>query len=458
MLEKEFGEDFVAGFSQANVGDTSPNTQGAFCQDTGLPCKYEDSTCDGKAQQCWGRGPAFPSNDTESCHIIATKQAKVAKSLHRDTTSHTPIIGKVRSLHTYTDFSTPYTFTLPNGTEVTTCAAALGFSFAGGTTDGPGAFDFTQNNPGAPKNPFWLLVRNLLHTPGLEQRQCHQPKPILLDVGEMSQPYAWTPNIVDFQLFRVGQLGIIVSPGEATTMSGRRWRNKLSSELTKLGVESPWVVIGGPANSYTHYIATPEEYSVQRYEGASTLYGPHTLNAYIHLTARWARYLGDTLPSYPIPTGPEPPINTNRSISLITGVALDSPPFGKRFGQVLKDAASSSYSPGDTVAVHFVGANPRNDLHLEGTYVAVEKKVENGGWKRVRDDTDWALTMKWVRTVSLTGQSRVEVSWTVEKGSIGGWYRLKYYGDAKVLGGKVRAFEGVSGEFRIMDGDERELI
>lgn len=34
--------DFVAAFGQANVGDTSPNIQGAFCQDTGrlgrLPC------------------------------------------------------------------------------------------------------------------------------------------------------------------------------------------------------------------------------------------------------------------------------------------------------------------------------------------------------------------------------------------------------------------------------------
>lgn len=27
--------DFVAAFAQANVGDTSPNTQGAFCADTG---------------------------------------------------------------------------------------------------------------------------------------------------------------------------------------------------------------------------------------------------------------------------------------------------------------------------------------------------------------------------------------------------------------------------------------
>lgn len=38
--EKRNGEaqttsDFVAAFGQANVGDTSPNIQGAFCRDTG---------------------------------------------------------------------------------------------------------------------------------------------------------------------------------------------------------------------------------------------------------------------------------------------------------------------------------------------------------------------------------------------------------------------------------------
>lgn len=38
-------DDFVAAFGQANVGDTSPNIQGAFCQDTGLsichlPCVH----------------------------------------------------------------------------------------------------------------------------------------------------------------------------------------------------------------------------------------------------------------------------------------------------------------------------------------------------------------------------------------------------------------------------------
>ena len=40
------------------------------------------------------------------------------------------------------------------------------------------------------------------------------------------------------------------------------------------------VVLAGLSNVYTHYIATFEEYQRQRYEAASTIFGPHSLEAY----------------------------------------------------------------------------------------------------------------------------------------------------------------------------------
>lgn len=43
------------------------------------------------------------------------------------------------------------------------------------------------------------------------------------------------------------------------------------------------LVIAGLTNTYSSYITTFEEYGVQRYEGASTIYGPHTLDAYIQV-------------------------------------------------------------------------------------------------------------------------------------------------------------------------------
>lgn len=50
---------FVAAFCQTNCGDVSPNVLGAFCTDTGLPCDFNHSTCSGKNELCYGRGPGY---------------------------------------------------------------------------------------------------------------------------------------------------------------------------------------------------------------------------------------------------------------------------------------------------------------------------------------------------------------------------------------------------------------
>ena len=68
----------------------------------------------------------------------------------------------------------------------------MGFSFAAGTTDGPGAFDFVQGD--VKGNLFWKLVRNIIKTPNKEQVECQKPKPILLDTGAMFYPYAWASS------------------------------------------------------------------------------------------------------------------------------------------------------------------------------------------------------------------------------------------------------------------------
>ncbi|KAF2871401.1 neutral ceramidase precursor [Massariosphaeria phaeospora] len=446
-------DGFVAGFSQANVGDTTPNVLGAWCEDgSNQECKLEDSTCGNKSQDCHGRGPYFGLNDggVKSCYEIGKRQFEGAKGIYASS-DFTAITGNVRSFHTFVDFAN-YTFTLPNGTVATTCPAALGNSFAAGTSDGPGAFDFVQNDPGAPSNPFWNVVGSAIAPPGEKQKKCQYPKPVLLNVGEAKVPYDWSPNIVDIQVLRVGQFIIIVSPGEATTMSGRRWREAVhNAALSKNIVPSatpPIVVLGGPANSYTHYIATEEEYSVQRYEGASTLYGPHTLNAYINSTLTLLPYLADDTTGTS-PAGPTPPDNRERSISLITGVVYDGAGIGKQFGQVTKDV-SASYTLGSQVEAIFVGANPRNNLRLEGTFTAVEKQGSDGAWVAIRNDEDWELVLEWKRTNGLTGTSDAKITWdTSISAPETGSYRLRYYGDSKAVGGRITPFNGTSGGFSL---------
>lgn len=79
-------DGFVAGFSQANVGDTTPNILGAYCDDgTGDMCSFENSTCaDGKSQSCHGRGPEFQKLDlgVSSCFEIGRRQYDGAKDVY----------------------------------------------------------------------------------------------------------------------------------------------------------------------------------------------------------------------------------------------------------------------------------------------------------------------------------------------------------------------------------------
>jgi neutral ceramidase len=93
--EKEFeykdskAGSFIAAFCQANVGDTSPNTQGPFCLDTGEPCDAVHSTCQGRVQQCIGRGPGWPDH-FNSTRIIAERQARKAEELLKSRDLHIP--------------------------------------------------------------------------------------------------------------------------------------------------------------------------------------------------------------------------------------------------------------------------------------------------------------------------------------------------------------------------------
>ncbi|KZZ96794.1 neutral ceramidase precursor [Moelleriella libera RCEF 2490] len=444
-------DGFVAGFSQASVGDTTPNVLGAYCDDgTGQQCSLENSTCaDGKSQSCHGRGPEFGALDlgVKSCYEMGRRQFVGAQNIYTSLeSSGIPIVGPtVKGFHFFHDMRF-WNFTLPNGKQAQTCPAALGYSFAAGTSDWPGAFDFTQGNSGKPNaSPIWRVVSGLFRTPTKEQVRCQGSKPILLDVGEVDEPYAWTPNIVDIQTLRVGQFVIIVSSSEATTMSGRRWKAAVAREAASFLNQDPIVVLGGPANSYSHYVTTPEEYGVQRYEGASTLFGPRELDAYINLTVSNMHYLRPDSNSVP-DQGVLPPDNRDKALSLVPGVFFDGSPVGSWFGKLLKQP-DSSYTLGSVVNATFQAANPRNNLRQQQTFAAVEQQGPGGDWEQVRDDNDWFLVYTWRRTNLLLGYSEVDISWETYGNARPGTYRIRYYGDSKPAIGSIEAFAGTSNSF-----------
>ncbi len=199
------------------MGDVSPNIAGPRCINTGLPCEENTSQCPDKNDKCIAFGPG--KDMFESTKIIATRIYKGASKLLKEKTGR-EITGSIKYIHQFVDMpKVKTTFVNPNTKEteqVSGCLPAMGYSFAAGTTDGPGTLGFDQSETS--ENPLWNAVRNLIAAPTQEDKDCHAPKPILLMTGRAWLPYEWQPEIVPTQVFVIGDLVLAGLPGEFTTM------------------------------------------------------------------------------------------------------------------------------------------------------------------------------------------------------------------------------------------------
>lgn len=264
------------------------------------------------------------------------------------------------------------------------CSPAMGYSFAAGTTDGPGAGDFKQGTKS--DNPLWDAVRDFLAPPTEEDVKCQAPKPILIATGRIKYPYPWQPTVVPTQLVQIGDVIITALPGEFTTMSGRRVRNAVKNSILQSGANDVQVLLAGLSNIYTSYVATPEEYQVQRYEGASTIFGPHTLTLYVEQFEKLAYAM---VRNESIEPGPTPPSFDDKLITFTPPVIFDGSPRGKRFGDVTQEPAKQ-YKRGDQVNVQFISGNPRNDIQHDKTYFTIElQNSATGSWSIIATDANW---------------------------------------------------------------------
>ncbi|KAJ7555860.1 hypothetical protein O6H91_05G057600 [Diphasiastrum complanatum] len=236
---------------------------------------------------------------------------------------------------------------------------------------------------------------------------------------------------------------------EFTTMAGRRLREAITATLVEQGYSTNIeVVISGLTNTYSQYVTTFEEYQVQRYEGASTLYGPHTLSAYIQEMKRLAIALAG---GSSVDPGPTPPYLVDQLVGFLPGVVVDSTPAGINFGDVKQDVPqNASYTAGDVVEAVFWSACPRNDLFTNATFSSVEQQSTNGNWIPVFDDEDWELRFLWSRPSSLSPQSFATIRWEIPTMAAPGIYRLRHFGAAKpLIGSSLNYFSGTSLTFTV---------
>lgn len=430
LLEKEYSNGslpgtgrFVGAFASTNLGDVSPNTAGARCIDSGEPCDFLTSACKGGAMHCIASGPGRTM--AESTEIIGRKQYVLASRLSK--MRGTVVDGEIRSRHSFIDMS-KLSVRISNDTVVHTCPAALGYSFAAGTTDGPGDFSFTQGTNTS--NPFWNVVSGFLSIPSRKQRRCHTPKPILLNVGQVNHPYKWEVNVVPISVFRIGTFYILNVPGEFTTMAGRRLRKAVRVLLEEHGIHDPTIVIAGLSNTYSHYITTQEEYGGQRYEAASTLFGPHTLAGYIQ---EFRRIVNDLFSHDKSMSGPPPKDKSHAQISLIPPVGIDTIGVWKSFGSVVKESRDTYFRGNESVAVTFRSANPRNNPRIEGTFLTIERLENDSKWKVIFNDGDWCTRFHWRGGLSKLESSFADIFWDIPAGTVPGIHRICHFGTRKSL-------------------------
>ncbi|CAG0890551.1 unnamed protein product [Darwinula stevensoni] len=501
---------FVAGFAASNLGDVSPNIKGPRCIDTGEPCDPVTSACGGTVGNCIAFGPG--DNMEESTWIIGERQANKALELFEDTANLRLLTGMVKYVHQFVDMTNVVVERrdiFGHMREGRTCKPAMGYSFAAGTTDGPGMFDFTQGETDS--NPFWNFVTDLIQDPTPEQVACHAPKPILLDTGEngalchmagfafqameetevrvqkksteelsdqdtrntrgsgsrslllgphpinrtsfvtrIGWPYLWQPEIVDTQIGLIGDLAIAAVPGEFTTMSGRRLRNDMTQVLESHGAENPTVVIAGLSNTYSDYITTYEEYQasdlVQRYEAGSTIYGPHTLQAYLN---QYVYLLESVLSGATVPPGPTPPDLLDEMLTFIPPVLFDTAPGGTDFGDCTVPPPAT-VNRGDVIRVDFITGHPRNNVRHGDTFLAVERLLDTGEWERIAVDANWETKYEWENTNFFLGESVAHITWHVPADATPGTYKIRHFGEQKDIFKAITSFEGECPQFQVV--------
>jgi neutral ceramidase len=407
LFEKDFSSRFVAAFAQSNAGDVSPNQYGheGGSGDEGL-----------LAVEAAGR-----------------PQYERAKALYQAATQ--VVTGGVDYRHQFVDmdnFTVAPEFT--DGIPRFTCPASVGISMLAGTQDGAG-FGRQGVKCDNLDSVFAYLYCEHVTTP------CQGVKPIAVSTGE-KLPHPWTPNRLPMQVLKIGNLIIGAAPFELTTMTGRRM---ISAMKQQLPADVPYqIVLSALANAYSGYVATREEYQLQRYEGASTHFGPWTEAALRHVFAGLTSALMNGLA---VPAGQMPDDLSGVQLSFQTDVFFDDKPLWVQFGDVHQQV-KPAYHPGEKVEVVFWGGHPKNNFRIQSTFLEVQR-FENGQWKTIRTDNDWDTEYHWKRNG--ISYSLVTIIWRIPKDILPGKYRILHNGDKKSMWTyRISPYQGQSATFIVM--------
>jgi neutral ceramidase len=407
----------IAAFANSCCGDNSPNV---------------------------GRGVPLGKHDVTNVKEFGEKQFELARTLSGS--REYALSGPIDFRHVYIDMSN---YSLANGTRLT-WPAALGYGMLNGSQEDStglglkeGAEGTTRANFGERIGDIDTIIRTFRGLAGFlaglewpevkpEYEDAHGDKKIFVPLGWMERgknPVA--PSVVPLQLVCLGGLLLVAHPGELTTVAGLRLRSRMA------GIFGPdsgvtHIEVAGYANAYASYTTTPEEYAAQQYEGASTLFGPRALDAYLDAFATIAADLMTGRPS----TSPSRPVSVKLDKLDVKNTHVAAPDYGEPgypLGTIM-DEVRGSYRAGETVEFRVLVGHPNRDPanlgpkpgwpgNFQNTFfVIVRKGDESKPTQWVRDD-DFQTTLDF----GAFGRAHcVAVRWLIPVGQTAGIYRIAY--------------------------------
>lgn len=418
LFEKK-NNGVIAAFANSCCGDISPNA--------------------GTDKQGKPLGPPDGKHDLKRTEIFGKKQYKKAQDLYKNADEE--LQENVDYRFIYVDMSDKF---IGNSDELKTWPAAMGFGMVNGSQEdsrgmGSKVWGEGTTKTNIKKDPEFLkkIVKfatrifkvKWLGEDNIEFENGQGEKAIFLPLGFMKYKKApLAPAVVPLQMFKLGKLLIVAHPGELTTVAGIRMRKELLG-LFQENKEINRVVISTYANGFCSYVTTPEEYNVQHYEGASNLFGPYALLAFIQENITIAKALID---QEPLPVGVTPPEISGRNIKYVSRkwIRPDFEEPGLKFRK-FDESPKTSYKFGDTVSVLFVAGNPNRNLRIGNSYFYIQKKA-NDKWEDILTDDDLNTQMHWLMRGRV---SLIRIKWKIikdiDKDIDIGTYRILYKGPVK---------------------------
>jgi neutral ceramidase len=245
---------------------------------------------------------------------------------------------------------------------------------------------------GAHENTTFLVHRIPPFRPGLPKPGARGPHGAKWIPGgrrahDVLIPPETFPSVLPLQILRIGAAVVVGLPFEVTVESGRRVAAEVRSAFgagATFAADVAHVAVSSLANEQFCYLTTPEEYSLQRYEGGNTLYGPQSQPFIAACAGQLARDLASRgSVSEPLPHRTFD-FAARRYLARPTGAAIAPEALGSP-GFVDATLTEDGYWE-----FRWRDAAP-GDLTWHEPLVRVESAAGDGSWTTVADDQGYDL-------------------------------------------------------------------